>query len=92
MIDKNDIQEDMMVVGSDGEHVGTVDKVEGDQIKLTKKDSPNGQHNYVPCDMAESVDGDTVTLSQTAEEVTSAFEESNENDELSSIGSAVGGA
>ena len=89
MIDKNDIQEDMMVVGSDGEHVGTVDKVEGDQIKLTKKDSPNGQHHYVPCDMAESVDGDTVTLSQTAEEVIAAF---TQDDRVDEIGSAAGGA
>ncbi len=89
MIDKNDIQEDMMVVGSDGEHVGTVDKVEGDQIKLTKKDSPNGEHNYVPCNMAESIDGDTVTLSQTAEEAKSAFGESSD---VSEVGSAAGGA
>ncbi len=89
MIDKNDIQEDMKVVGSDGEHVGTVDKVEGDQIKLTKNDSPNGQHNFIPCDMADSVEGDTVTLSQTAEEATAGFDE---GDEVSEVGSAAGGA
>jgi hypothetical protein len=34
-----DIKEHMEVIGADGVHVGTVDKVEGDRIKLTKKDS-----------------------------------------------------
>lgn len=89
MIDKDEIQEDMVVVGSDGEHVGTVDKVEGDQIKLTKADSPNGQHNFVPCDMVDSIEGDTVTLSQTAEDAKSAFED---DDEVNEVGSAAGGA
>lgn len=66
MIDKNDIQEDMVVVGSDGKHVGTVDKVEGDQIKLTKNDSQNGQHNYISTEMVESCEGDTIKLTLTA--------------------------
>jgi len=29
----------MEVIGADGVHVGTVDKVEGNRVKLTKKDS-----------------------------------------------------
>ena len=91
MIDKNDIQEDMMVVGSDGEHVGTVDKVEGDQIKLTKDDSPNGEHNFIPCEMVDSIDDDTVMLTQTAEEAMSSFEEDDEL-YISDVGSAAGGA
>jgi hypothetical protein len=33
------IKEHMEVVGSDGQHVGTVDGVEDDRIKLTKSDS-----------------------------------------------------
>ncbi len=36
------IREHMEVIGADGGHVGTVDKVEGDRIKLTKKDDPDG--------------------------------------------------
>lgn len=32
----------MPVVGSDGGHVGTVDKVEDGRIKLTKEDDPSG--------------------------------------------------
>lgn len=89
MIENNDIQEDMIVVGSDGEHVGTVDKVEGDQIKLTKDDSPDAQHHYIPCDMVDSIDGETVTLSQTAEEAMESFDEESE---IPEAGSAIGGA
>ncbi len=88
MIDKNDIREDMMVVGSDGEHVGTVDKVEGDQIKLTKNDSPNGQHNFISCDMADSIDGNKVMLLKTAADAKSAFQSHGEGQEAES---ATGG-
>lgn len=38
------IAEHMEVIGADGVHVGTVDKVEGNRIKLTKKDSGEGSH------------------------------------------------
>ncbi|MDU2926289.1 DUF2171 domain-containing protein, partial [Bradyrhizobium sp.] len=34
-----DIREHMEVIGADGAHVGTVDRVEGNRIKLTRKDS-----------------------------------------------------
>ena len=44
MADINQIKEHMEVIGADGVHVGTVDKVEGDRIKLTKKDSGEGSH------------------------------------------------
>jgi hypothetical protein len=39
-----DIKEHMEVIGADGVHVGTVDKLEGNRIKLTKKDSGEGSH------------------------------------------------
>jgi len=85
----DEIREDMKVVGSDGEHVGTVDGVEGDQIKLTKQDSENGQHNFISVDIVDSVDGDTVTLSSTAEDAKADFDS---NAALNAAGSAVGGA
>ena len=34
----------MEILGADGVHVGTVDKVEGNRIKLMKKDSGEGVH------------------------------------------------
>ena len=59
------ISEHMEVVGSDGGHVGTVDKVEGDRIKLTKKDDPDGSgqhHHYLAIGMVGSVEDGRVKL------------------------------
>ncbi len=59
------IREHMEVDGSDGQHVGTVDKVEGDRIKLTKKDDPDGSgqhHHYLAIGMVASVEGERVRL------------------------------
>ena len=42
MADAGQIKEHMEVIGADGVHIGTVDKVEGRRIKLTKKDSGQG--------------------------------------------------
>jgi hypothetical protein len=62
----------MEVIGADGAHVGTVDKVEGDRIKLTKSDSAaqleDGQgaeprHHYVSLGLVADVEGDQVRLS-----------------------------
>jgi hypothetical protein len=41
-----EIKEHMEVIGADGVHVGTVDKVEGNRIKLTKADSGEGSPLY----------------------------------------------
>jgi hypothetical protein len=58
----------MEVVGSDGSHVGTVDKVAGDRIILTKSDeNAGGIHHSVPCSWVETVD-ERVTLNKSAEE------------------------
>ena len=41
MFNKGDIKEHMEVLGSDGQHVGTVDHLEGsNQIKLTRRTTP----------------------------------------------------
>ncbi|WP_412029796.1 DUF2171 domain-containing protein [Deinococcus yunweiensis] len=54
--------EHMQVKDVNGEHVGTVDHVDGDQLKLTKSDSSDGQHHYVPLTQVESVDDVAVYL------------------------------
>lgn len=62
------VTEQMEVVGSDGEHVGTVDKVRGDTIILTKNDpAAGGHHHSIPCGWVESVD-DKVRLNLGADE------------------------
>lgn len=50
------IREHMDVIGSDGARIGSVDRIEGDRIKLTKKDSPTGEHRFVPLDLVSRVD------------------------------------
>jgi hypothetical protein len=61
------VTEHMEVVGSDGTHVGKVDKVSGDRIILAKSD-PNagGMHHSVPCGWVESVE-DKVILNRTSD-------------------------
>lgn len=63
------IKEHMEVIGADGVHVGTVDKVEGDRIKLTKRDSGQGRHeghhHYLPSSLVADIEGDKVRLSAT---------------------------
>jgi hypothetical protein len=64
-----DIREHMKVIGSDKLPVGTVDKVEGDRIKLARNDpQAQGKHHYIPADWVDSVDGDQVCLRQKAQE------------------------
>lgn len=47
MVDASEIKEHAKVIGADGVHLGTVDKVVGDRIKLTKDDSSDGKHHYI---------------------------------------------
>ena len=62
------VTEHMEVVGSDGGHVGTVDKTRGDTIILTKSDSAAGGHHHsIPCGWVDSVE-DKVKLNITADE------------------------
>jgi hypothetical protein len=50
------IKEHMDVIASCGKKVGMVDHVEDGAIKLTKKDSPDGQHHFIPVGWVERVD------------------------------------
>jgi hypothetical protein len=70
MVDASAIREHMEVIGADGVHLGTVDKVDGDRIKLTKADSGQGSHeghhHYISTGLVAEVEGDKVRLSATA--------------------------
>lgn len=82
MAGRDDIREHMDVIGADGVHVGTVDKVEGDRIKLTKADSGQGSHeghhHFISVGLVAGVEGDTVRLSANAD-VAVTFEEEEED-------------
>ena len=88
MTDASAIREHMEVIGADGVHVGTVDKVEGDRIKLTKADSGaqmqaaegehSGHHHYISLGLVAGVEGDQVRLSATAANAVQFEEEEGE--------------
>lgn len=66
MFNINDIEEHADVVGADGAHVGTVDGIEGDRIKLTRGENPSGHtdhHHYISISNIASVEGGRVKLS-----------------------------
>lgn len=75
----NKVDDGMDVVGSDGERVGTVDKVRGDRIILTKNDErAHGVHHSVPCGWLERVE-DKVTLNRTAEQAMREWRDEDRN-------------
>ena len=52
-----DIKPHMDVVASCGCTIGKVDHMQDGAIKLTKNDSPDGQHHFIPSGWVERVDG-----------------------------------
>jgi hypothetical protein len=70
MVQAAQIKEHMEVLGSDGQHVGTVDHVEGsDKIKLTKTDpKAGGKHHFIPLSLVERIDAH-VHLNTSAKDV-----------------------
>ena len=61
------IKEHMEVIGADGVHIGTVDRVENGRIKLIKADSGmgshKGHHHYIDLSLVADVEGQKVRLS-----------------------------
>ena len=80
MVDATQIQEHAEVIGADGVHVGTVDHVDGDRIKLTKNDSPSTQdgqgqkHHYLPIGLIAEIEDGTIRLSATGQNAVDLFE------------------
>ena len=66
----NNIKEHMEVIGADGVHVRTVDRVENGKIKLTKADSGEGKHkghhHFIDLGLVAEVEGQKVRLSANA--------------------------
>ena len=83
MADLSQIQEHAEVIGADGVHVGPVDGIEGDRIKLTKKDSGEGSHeghhHYISGGLVASVEPGTVRLSANADVAVTFEEEETES-------------
>jgi hypothetical protein len=67
---KDKIKSNMEVIGADGVHVGTVDRLEGNRIKLKKRDSHGvheGHAHYIEMGFVAGVEGDKVRLSANAD-------------------------
>ena len=79
--DISQIKEHMEAIGADGAHIGTVDHLEGDRIKLTKKDSGEGSHeghhHYISTALVADIEGKQVRLSANAD-VAVTFEEESD--------------
>jgi len=65
MADLSRITEHMDIIGADGVHIGTVDRVEGNRIKMTKADSGShdDHHHYIAGGLVAEVEGNRVRLS-----------------------------
>jgi hypothetical protein len=64
------VKEHMEVIGADGVHIGTVDRVENGRIKLTKADGGEGRHkghhHFIDLSLVADVEGQKVRLSAIA--------------------------
>jgi hypothetical protein len=86
------VKEHDEVLGSDGSHVGTVDKVRGDRILLTKNDADaGGQHHSIPSRWIQSVEDKKVTLSKTADEAKQQWRAEEKNQAMFRYGDNVRG-
>ena len=64
MFEKLRIKEHMEVADAAGMHIGTVDEVEGQAIKLTRTDSGDGLHHFLPLDAVEKIADNRIYLKQ----------------------------
>ena len=84
MADLSQVKEHAEIIGADGVHVGTVDRVFGDRIKLTKEDGGEGHHkghhHFISGGLVATVEDGTVRLSANAD-VAITFEEEEEGEE-----------
>ncbi len=71
-VDMSQIRECMELIGRDGQHVGFVNRVEGDQIKLAREDpAAGGRHDYVPVGQVDAI---VVRLAQPADQARQQWE------------------
>jgi hypothetical protein len=78
MTDTSKIREHMEVVGADGVHIGTVDRVEDNRIKLIRADSGvahEEHHHFIPRGLVAEVEGDKVRLTARGDVVADLFEQ-----------------
>ena len=91
--DASQIGEHAEVLSADNQHIGTIDSVEGERIKLTRKDSTDAKHHFIPLSWVASASGGEVYLNRNAYVVREHWGTENRTDEdASNIGQAHGSA
>jgi hypothetical protein len=65
-----DIREHMEVVDGNDQHVGTVEKVDGDRIKLLDKDALDPKHLFLDRSQVAAVEANKVRLFQKVSAIT----------------------
>ena len=66
MFEKIRIKEHIEIANSEGLHVGTVDAVQDDKIKLTKSDSMDDMHHFLMIDDVEEITENRIVLKKDA--------------------------
>lgn len=88
MLEPHQLREDMEVISADGAHVGTIDGIKHDRIKLKKKDSGHpsveggsheGHHHYLSLGLVAGVEDGKVRLSVASANVANFLEEKDED-------------
>ena len=78
MTSLENVREHMEVIGADGVHIGTVDRVEENRIKLIRADSGvahEDHHHFIPSGLVAGVEGDKVRLTARGDVVADLFEQ-----------------
>jgi len=74
------VREHMEVVGNDDEHVGTVDRVAGDRLILTKSDPDSGgAHHSLSCSDVDRVEDNRVILDCSSEQARQRWRDESRN-------------
>ena len=77
MIQASQIKDRMQIVGSDGQQLGSVERVEGtSRIKFAPKAASGGGDHFIPLNWVNSVEGQTVRLSKSSHDVQQELERS----------------
>ena len=64
MFEKFRIKEHMEVTDANGKHIGTVDEVEDERIKMTRTDSEDNMHHFLPLEAVDKIDDNRVYLKE----------------------------
>jgi hypothetical protein len=77
MIQASQIKNHMQIVGSDGQQLGSVERIDGSsRIKFAPKGAAEGRDHFIPLDWVASVEGQMVRLSKSSHDVQQNLERS----------------